>query len=280
MNMIRKKRKSNKYVFILKNINTEQIDKKYGITIISNITQTQLQPHNTTKLTELKEINLEKTLETISFFDEAKRIYQCNISMIDFSTGKDLSLLNYNCYWCRHPFNSYPIGCPIKYLSNKSIKSYHSEVSKDNYVIKENITKSKTDFFEKNKSDNSFDFSIIKDTKKSNIIIHKESYYETDGVFCSFNCCKSYIKDNKHNIMYNYSETLLIKLLTEITNNNNKDVSLKSIVINPAPSWRLLSEYGGHLSINEFRENFNKITYDFHGLFKPVAHVYEEKINF
>lgn len=270
--MIRKKRKSNKYVFILKNINTEKIDKKYGISIISNITQTELQPDNTTKLTELSEIECEKSLETISFLDEAKRIYQCNISMIDFNTGKDVNFLKYNCFWCRNPFTTNPIGCPINFVSNKSIKNYYSEVSKDNYTIKENITKLKTDMIENNKINNTFDFSIIKDKNKSNIKIDKDSYYETDSIFCSFNCCKAFILDNKHNVLYNYSEILLNKLL--------KDICLKSIIINPAPHWRLLTEYGGHLSINEFRENFNKITYTYHGIFKPIAHVYEEKINF
>ena len=60
----------------------------------------------------------------------------------------------------------------------------------------------------------------------------------------------------------------------------------KIIKINPAPSWRMLKEYGGQLTIEEFREKFNKCTYDFYGtvniqsLFKPMGMLYEEKINF
>jgi hypothetical protein len=55
--------------------------------------------------------------------------------------------------------------------------------------------------------------------------------------------------------------------------------------INPAPHWRLLEEYGGHLDINQFRECFNKITYKQHGItmknpYKPIGFLFEEKINF
>ena len=65
---------------------------------------------------------------------------------------------------------------------------------------------------------------------------------------------------------------------------NGNDI--KSIKINPAPHWRMLKEYGGQLSINDFREKFNKCMYDFYGtvkissIYKPTGMLYEEKINF
>ena len=276
--MIGKKRKSSKYVFTLKNVNTEIIDKKYNIKIKSNITNVIKQPDNTTKLTELTGENLpDKRLQVISFLDESKKIYQCNISMIDFRNGKDINSIKYNCYWCRHPFNSRPIGCPISYISSKSVKNYHSEVSKDNYIIKENITKYKNELFDSNK----FIFSALKEKNKPsyNFIINKNSFYSCDGVFCSFNCGKAFIKDNKYNRTYEKSDYLLLKLYNEITGSKN-------IVINPAPSWRLLEEYGGTMTINQFRESFNKLSYEYQGiienekLFKSVGTVYEEKINF
>jgi hypothetical protein len=49
MSGIKKPRKSNKYVFTLKNINTDTVDSKYNITLISNINHVE-QPSNTTKL--------------------------------------------------------------------------------------------------------------------------------------------------------------------------------------------------------------------------------------
>ena len=55
--------------------------------------------------------------------------------------------------------------------------------------------------------------------------------------------------------------------------------------ITPAAHWRLLKEYGGYMTITEFRENFNKASYEYHGitkkeLFKPLAMLFEEKIKF
>jgi hypothetical protein len=48
----------------------------------------------------------------------------------------------------------------------------------------------------------------------------------------------------------------------------------------PAPDWRLLIEYGGHLTIEEFRKNFNNIEYKNHGIIKKmfsVGRLYEKK---
>ena len=115
-------RKSKKYTFTLKNINTEKIDTKYGITIISNIETNNERPNNTTNLSELADIS--NSIEIVSFLDESKRLYQCNVSMIDFTTKKNCKSLNYHCYWCRHSFNTSPIGCPIKYNSTNAVKNY------------------------------------------------------------------------------------------------------------------------------------------------------------
>jgi hypothetical protein len=281
--MIKKKRKSNKYIFTLKGINIDKIDEKYGIKIISNFNYSENVPNNATKLID---INLDKPVEMISFLDESKKLYQCNITMIDFTTGNQTNTLNYNCYWCHHPFTSYPIGCPIKYVSNKATKKYHSEITKDTYIIKENITSKKTNKIQNTTKYTPFNFFLFNETNLGyNLDIKEEQYFYTDGIFCSFNCCKAFIKDNKHNRLYNYSEILLTKLFNHIMKVENNSNDLENLKISPAPHWRLLQVYGGHLSINKFRENFNKVTYNFHGIinkdiFKPIGHLYEEKINF
>ena len=277
MTNTKKSRKTNskKYIFTLHNINTEKLDQKYDITLISNIFSTsEKPPNNITKITELSEMNPNNSSNIVSFLDETKRIYQCNISMIDFTSGKDTDFLKYLCFWCRHSFDSRPIGCPIRYISNRATKKYYSEVSKDNYTIKENIT-----CFKKNMLDTKQSFIFIPINNISTINIDKKEYYETDGIFCSFNCCIAFIKDNKHNVLYEHSESLLSKLYFDI-------IGVKDIVINPAPHWRLLIEYGGNLSINQFRDNFNKNKYQYHGIirnqdiFKPIGSLFEEKINF
>lgn len=270
--MIRKKRKSTKYVFILKNINIEKIDEKYDIKLLSNITDNENIPNNVTKLTE---INIDKPVEIISFLYDSKKSYQCVMSMIDLNTQKEIISLNYNCFWCRNPFDNYPIGCPIKYISNKITKKYFSEINKDNFIISENITKKTLE----NKNI-PFNFSIIKNDSKSLFTINKDEYFITDSIFCSFNCCKAFIKDNKNNALYQHSDILLTKIFNELMNSDSQLLEKKVFNINPAPSWKLLKEYGGIMDIKSFRNCFNKITYETHGIFKPLGYLFEEKINF
>lgn len=260
MSKLTNTRKSNKYVFTLKNVNTEKVDNMYGIVLVSNISSTDIPDDN---ITHLSELNTERTvLEVVSFLDETKKVHQCTISMIDFNTGIETLLLRHNCYWCRHPFETKPIGCPVNYISSQAVKSYYSEISKDMYTIKEDITVSRRETIE-----------------DSRISINLREYYETDGIFCSFNCCKAYIKENKHNKLYNNSLILLMKMYNEM-------LGTTISVIDSAPHWRLLLEYGGHMSITEFRNCFNKTDYEKHGVirntpaFRSVGHLFEEKIKF
>ena len=54
--------------------------------------------------------------------------------------------------------------------------------------------------------------------------------------------------------MYLYSEQLLLKMYHDVFGEN-------ALPLEPAPSWRLLQNYGGHQSIDEFRKNFYKVEY-------------------
>jgi len=255
-------KKGKKYIFTLYGVNIEKINYTYGIKSqeIQNIPE-YTQTTNTTNLTEL---NTERGApEIISFLDESKHLHSCNVSMIDFQSKMDVILLRYHCYWCRHPFDNRPIGCPINYISSKAEKRYHSHISRDTYTIKESITVSRRMFLE----------------KEDNISVEIGEYYETDGVFCSFNCCQSWIDDNKHNRMYDHSTILLMKMYNNI-------MGTRMTKISPAPHWRVLETYGGHLNIIRFRDGFNKVDYEYHGNTKPLPNflplgtLFEEKIKF
>jgi hypothetical protein len=273
------KTNNSKYTFTLKNINIVKVHIKYDIELSQNATDNKDNVETTTKLTELSN---EKGVypNTISFLDESKKLHTCNISMIDFHSKKDVNLLRYHCFWCRHPFETSPIGCPIKYVSNKIVKEYYSNISKDIYTIKESITTNRKNMLN---SDNNIhtDEKPEKEDKIPDKYIETGNnlYYETDGVFCSFNCCKAYIIENKHNTLYNKSSLLLNHLFNAI-------METKTSIISPAPHWRLLQHYGGHLNIVQFRESFNKIDYDCHGttinlpVFSPISTLYEERIKF
>ena len=252
--------KKGKYYFELDNINIENVHRQYGIPHVNFLDTPDPEPDDTTKLTEL---NTNKgNPSVISFLDENKRHRNCHVSMIDFDSKKEVTLLRYHCFWDRHPFNTQPIGCPIKYVPDHAIKKYYSYISKDTYTIKQDVSKERCK------------------TLDENIKVRKGGYYETDGVFCSFNCCQAYINANKHDRRYDHSSVLLLKMYTEMTNTE------KNVSISPASHWRTLSCYGGHQNIVRFRENFNKIDYVYHGTssllpkFISTALLYEEKIKF
>jgi hypothetical protein len=77
-----------------------------------------------------------------------------------------------------------------------------------------------------------------------------EDYYNETffciGHFCSFNCMKSYNLDI--NDTQSWKRESLINLFYYMTYSEYKE-------INPAPHWITLEEYGGNLSITQFREN-------------------------
>lgn len=253
-----KKLSKEKYVIVLRDINIDKVDTKYSINGHKKISISG----NNNSTTKLSELMVQKgTPEPISFLDESKRLHTCNISMIDFHSKMNINLLRYHCYWCRQPFENRPIGCPIKYVSNKAIKKYHSHITKDTYTIKENIP----------------DISVL--NLDDNINIVPEEHYETDGVFCSFNCCKAWIQDNKHDRLYDQSDMLLTKMYNDLLGSTFE-------TINVAPHWRLLEHYGGHLNIIQFREGFYNVEYIDHGItrglpnFLSIGRLYEEKIKF
>ena len=262
MSSINKKNKQ--YIFVL-DVDTDKVDKKYDISVVSNIvTNEDDAPLNSTKLSEL----INDKIQSVSFLDESKKIHKCIVSMINHETHFELTQRishQYNCFWDRHPFNTKPIGCPINYVSNKATKKYYSEITKDTYTINENIPSNK----------------LINDNK---LTIIKNGYYETDGVFCSFNCTMAFINENKHNHMYYNSAMLLTKMYNDMLNSNTSSSTTEPSLINPASHWRLLNEYGGNLSITEFRNNFNKVDYDNHGIIYPrhksIGILYEQKLKF
>lgn len=185
--------------------------------------------------------------------DETKKNMVCQISTIDYLNREKF----YNCYWCRNPFDEFKLGCPIKWVPSNAVKTYYSEVSKDNYAIRENVTNKKS----KSK------------TKSKDIKIEEKAYYETDGCFCSFNCIKAFIIDNKHDLLYKDSLNMLSKMYYDIFSSYD--------IIKPSPSYRLLKEYGGHLTIDEYRTGLSNVKYDYKGIvMHSIGKLYEKQIEF
>ena len=218
--------------------------------------------HKTTKLKNLN-IPVNKPSTTVSFLDDTKRLVTCNLSQPKISNDKKESFMITNCFWCRHPFDSMPIGCPVRFVPAQAIKRYKSVIGKDSYTIKESVTTER-----------------IKTIHETNILkVQDKEVYETDGCFCSFNCCQAYINDNKHNRLYDDSTMLLKKMYCTI-----HEVKYANII--PAPHWRTLNVYGGHLNIVEYKESFNRIEYEQQGVYRakidfvPLAILFEERYRF
>lgn len=208
---------SKKLTFILLKIDIQNIDRKYNINIKSNISDTQCVV-NKTNINELHYNNN----KAYSYLDEAKKSKKCCISLFN-NIGKNLpDKTELCCYWCRHPFSTKPMGCPIKQEGDK-------------YIV--------------------------------------------DGIYCSFNCVLAFIESN-NDYIYNDSYRLLSNIYYNLF-----DININKL--EKAPSWRLLKEYGGEKSIEEFRDNFVKIIYrevnNYITEFPeqlPIGWLYEEKIVF
>jgi hypothetical protein len=247
-----------KYAFSLYGINMEKVDNKYSIAHSTSVAEEPI-PQNTTKIEDLTSKN---NTEIVSFLDESKRVRKCTVSYIDYDKK-----IKYRCFWDRNPIpdNMHPIGCPIRFLPSKAYKSYNSEISKEKYVISEPVSETRAD--------------EVRERQDNRLYVENKGEYECDGIFCSFNCCLAYINapENKHNPQYKNSERLLLQLYADI---NGKLISIKELI--PAPHWRMLSEYGGSLSIQQFRDSFNKVEYLDHGVISSVSlgKLFESKIKF
>lgn len=231
----------------IKNLDIQEIHKRYHLPTEKVQVKDMGGEYNHTKL------NTEHKDTKFIFTDNQKNKHICDISMIDFKRYKNFK--DYHCFWCRDFFNTTPIGCPIKFYPGSIFIKYKS-ISSDNC------------------------YDVIETRQRYSDEDSDKSYYHTDGIFCSFNCCKAFIDENNETPLYIDSNTLLVKMYNDFTGKNTNFIS-------PAPHWRTLKYYGGFLDINEFRKTFEKIEYKDYGVIRDffnntitLATMYEKKIKF
>jgi len=174
---------------------------------------------------------------SITFYNELKQPVRCVV------TGEAKV-----CFWDRNIFDGEGIRCPVSYKPTQLVRTYRSDVSKEEYTIKENV-----------RGGASGGGTSGGGTNGGGEVSRSE--YEFDGKFCSYQCCLAYVRDNKHNNLYNQSETLLYKMYLGTTSKGGTKVP----ILRPAPHWRTLRECGGHLSIKEFRQTFGVKVYECRG---------------
>jgi hypothetical protein len=232
---------------LLKGLQAADVDKKYTL-------RRPLPSDSRTHVSELTSLRSEPSDHgTFSYLDEAKREHTCVLTMVDIHHGRDVapSSSSISCFWCRHPFSHPPLGCPVGYVSQRTEKKEQER------HLRENVPE---DVFERIHS------RLIMST------VISRPYYITDGVFCSFPCCLAFIDDRRHDPLYRDSSMLLRQMFYSVF-----DLGATFI---KAPSWRLLTTYGGPLTIQEYRKGLSSTHYvdcD-HVIQRPLHYVFERHI--
>ena len=86
--------------------------------------------------------------------------------------------------------------------------------------------------------------------------------FQCTGIFCSYNCAMSYNIDlNDEKV---WKRNSLLNLLYRKTYKSSDDEIL------PAPSWKILEDFGGNVSLKEFRENLKTNNLDYTYLHPPL----------
>ena len=178
--------------------------------------------------TKYKEINVtsllhESSNKYTSWLDPSHTMVKMWINMVDIVAAGPMPIkTDKPCWWDRKTFETCPIGAPINYCHD-ILSSNMKE------IVKANIS-------------------------KLNLNCDMENYFETEGIFCSFSCAKAWIMEqSKVDIRYKDSSTLLNQLYYKLYG--------EIIDISPAPTWKILEKWGGHLSIEEFRNSYCVIQY-------------------
>lgn len=169
----------------------------------------------------------------ITFQKDSKTTYQVKVTSAAFK--KPLST-SYTCFWDTCEFSHEPVYCPVQLKVSPEMKEYTSTINNKVYKIQDTI----------------------------NTALENGQEVFVDGLFCSVECCLSFIRAHRQEQLYKDSE-MLLHYVYQCSN------------IKPAPHWRLLEKYGGNMTVDAFRKSFVNLTYQLDGLFfLPLYYLYRE----
>ena len=174
--------------------------------------------------------------------------------------------LNYKCWHCKNniPNDWIPISLPLKYYQSY-IESYIidnrniNQVKKLEYTLKEKIPINNLDkeniFYDIKylTSKEREDYEKNPKTDKSKLV--KKEYFDGEGIFCSFNCMLSFQhENNSKNVKYKDTAALIYLLYFYIFDKYPDNII-------KASNWKMLKEFGGDQTIEEFRKNFSIVSF-------------------
>ena len=167
-----------------------------------------------------------KSKRSVSFLDPHKGQVKLWGVMIDLtSMGPLPRYTSKPCWWCRNKFSHHPIGCPVRYNTQKEKGIYKDRVE-------ERFTELNLPLEDGN------------------------DFFETEGLFCTFPCVKAYIIDQISRTgspKYKKSLTLLTLLYLKLTG------EVSSIPV--AGTWKLTMDWGGHMTPQEYRASSGMLEY-------------------
>jgi len=269
-------------VFTLKNVDVDKVKRRFLSNIQGiNYEDTQIMENKiipetkedvcmTTSVNKIIEIE-EKRPRVISFYDSSKQQQKWVVAMSDYITTKNLpNKSSVCCFWCKHTFETSPLGCPIQKFSKKVKTLFRNCMNNKDIQRFREVTSCEAQEMEE---DDTYSFKNMNNEQKLTLI--PTIKYLTDGIFCSFNCVLAFIRDNKHKSLYVDSEFLLMEMYKDCLG------EIPDEMIIPAPSWRLLKTFGGHMDINKFRNSFKcAIFTDTLNIFLPIAPIFSEELIF
>ena len=125
------------------------------------------------------------------------------------------------CWWCRNEFQGNIFSIPVSYIrSHYPIPNGTAETK--SFVEKE-VTRAER-----------------KMMQEEGVPVTVEESFKLDGIFCSGECRQAFLEEHINEKTYRDSIALLVKY--------------DRTKYSPAMSWKKLKEYGGNLTIEEFRQ--------------------------
>jgi len=108
-------------------------------------------------------------------------------------------------------------------------------------------------------------------------ISQQDGIYDTEGIFCTVNCIKAYLLEHCQNDSKYQNSIALLSFMYHTLSGATSLTEAISIV--PSPPWKFLTQYGGFLTQEQYKEKIGKFIFKKKGIIKqhPITFLYTEK---